>query len=65
MSSSAHKLLEYPRRVARHHDIRRDVTRDDTAGPNDAIIADRHARVDDGASADPHVVSYPVQGAGK
>src|SRR5918998_2170624 len=43
-------------RVAHRKAVGGDVTGDDRAGPDHAVLANRHARTDDGASAEPDVV---------
>jgi len=43
--------------IAGHNDVRRDVMQNDAAGPDGAVVTDRHARADDDARADPDVLA--------
>lgn len=44
-------------RIAADDGVRRHVFHDDRAGCDDGIVADRDARIDDSAPADPHIIA--------
>ena len=50
------KVLDYPARIAHRHAIRRDGTGNHAACADNRIFSYRHARQDDGSTAN----SYPV-----